>query len=115
MRLLFAWQPLGAVVRGFASGTAQNRRHPHRANLCSFISEVLNVQPTTSTVLAFDPPYHSSAAGAGPGWSRDDSLRLSLTVSGIDCRNPDLDCAAHPELRRSDLPGPGWAHWDFWA
>src|SRR5215472_10102356 len=82
--------------------------------MCAFfLSEVLNVQPTTSTVLALHPDYRAAAAGAGPWRRGDDSLRLRRTVPCLDCRNPDPDCAAHPELRRSDLPDPRWADRDF--
>jgi hypothetical protein len=46
--------------------TAQIGRHPHAVNVCSFLSEVLNVQPTTSTVLTFGPGHRAAASGRDP-------------------------------------------------
>src|SRR5215472_14318620 len=83
-------------------------------NVYSFLSEVLNAQPTTSTVLAFDPDHRAAPAGPDPWWRSDDSLRAGRTVHCIDCGNPDPDRAANPELCRSDLPDPHWADRDFW-
>src|SRR5215470_13492889 len=91
-----------------------NRRHPHAVNVCSFLREVLNAQPTTSTVLAFGPDHRAAADGASPWWRSDDSLRHGRTVHCIDCGSPDPDCAAHFELRRGCLPDPRWADRDFW-
>src|SRR5262249_49581430 len=103
-----------ALMCGFAKANCSNRRHPHAVNVCSFLSEVLNVQPTTSTVLAFGSDHRAAAAGPDPWWRSDDSLRPGRTVPCIDCGNPDPDCAAHFELRRSYLPDPHWADRDFW-
>src|SRR5215472_6369211 len=83
--------------------------------MCAFsLSEVLNVQPTTSTVLTFGPDDRPAAAGRDPWWSSDDSLRPGRTVPCIACGSPDPDCAAHSELHRSYLPDPHWANRDFW-
>src|SRR5215471_20781211 len=98
----------------FRQCDCSNRRHPQAANVCSFLREVLNVQPTTSTVLAFGADHRAAADGASPWWRSDDSLRHGRTFHCIDCGNPDPDCAAHFELRRSYLPDPHWADRDFW-
>src|SRR5215472_13755436 len=83
--------------------------------MCAFsLSEVLNVQPTTSTVLTFGPDDRPAAAGRDPWWSSDDSLRPGRTVPCIACGSPDPDCAAHSELHRSHLPDPRRADRDFW-
>src|SRR5215470_10358458 len=93
----------GSDVR-FPQCNCSNRRHPHAGNVYSFLSEVLNAQPTTSTVLAFDPDHRAAPAGPDPWWRSDDSLRAGRTVHCIDCGNPDPDHAAHFELRRGYLP-----------
>src|SRR5215472_2228393 len=89
--------PSKALMCGFRQCNCSNRRHPEAMSVCSLLREVLNVQPTTSTVLAIDPDHRATAASTEPWWRSDDSLHRGRTVPGIDCRNPDPDCAAHSE------------------
>src|SRR5215469_1410336 len=105
--------PCSALQTRFANKDSPGR-HPQAVNVHSFLSEVLNAQPTTSTVLAFDPDHRAAPAGADPWWRSDDSLRDGRTVHCLDCRSPDPDRAENPELCGSGLPDPGWADWDFW-
>jgi len=48
------------------------------ASKCAlFLTEVLNVQSTTSTVFAFGSDYRAATAGADPWWRSDDYYALA--------------------------------------